>query len=143
MTSISSSLATPSATYRVTSAATVNVLPVPALASSRVVPVGSGSRMSKARMGVVSGTAVTSSPCSASSNGLHRRRARAPNRVVSPGCSSPGPGFWSRPGNGAFGPHTRTWAASEHSPGNMPSLQSKPALRTASAWVARVLRIRA
>ena len=37
----------PSATYRVTSAAIVQVLPVPALASSRVVPVGSGSQMSK------------------------------------------------------------------------------------------------
>ena len=46
-TSICSSRATPSTTYLVTSAPIVHVLPVPALASSSTVPVGSGSVMVK------------------------------------------------------------------------------------------------
>ena len=46
-TSICSSRATPSTTYLVTSAPIVHVLPVPALASSSTVPVGSGSVMAK------------------------------------------------------------------------------------------------
>ena len=44
--SIWSRVATSSATKRATSAPIVQVLPVPALASSTVVPVGSGARMS-------------------------------------------------------------------------------------------------
>ncbi len=39
----------PSATYRVVSAAIVNVLPVPALACNRVMPVGSCPQTSKGR----------------------------------------------------------------------------------------------
>ncbi len=52
-----SSSATPSATYRVASAAIVNVLPVPALASSTVVPVGSGPQTSKTAGGPTRGAA--------------------------------------------------------------------------------------
>src|SRR5690606_14515826 len=50
-TSRSRRSASPSATNRATSAAIVHVLPVPALASSRTVPCGSGSVMSKCSTG--------------------------------------------------------------------------------------------